>query len=63
MCMFSCRDYQQIWRVSSGLEAGLIGVNDVAISTPEIPFGGTVHVQKAWAGGRGERLDKLNFKT
>ena len=28
------------WRVSSGLESGMVGVNDVAISTPETPFGG-----------------------
>jgi succinate-semialdehyde dehydrogenase/glutarate-semialdehyde dehydrogenase len=39
-CIFLHRDYQQIWRVSSGLEAGMVGVNDVAISTPEAPFGG-----------------------
>lgn len=37
---FYTRDYQQIWGVSSSLEAGLIGVNDVAISMPEAPFGG-----------------------
>ena len=28
------------WRVSSSLESGMVGVNDVAISTPETPFGG-----------------------
>ena len=28
------------WRVSSNLESGMVGVNDVAISTPETPFGG-----------------------
>merc|ERR550525_2300625 len=33
-------DYAQAWRVSSGLESGMVGVNDVAISTPETPFGG-----------------------
>ena len=27
-------------RVSSALEAGMVGVNDVAISAPEAPFGG-----------------------
>merc|ERR1711928_14347 len=33
-------DYAQAWRVSSALESGMVGVNDVAISTPETPFGG-----------------------
>jgi len=33
-------DYAQAWRVSSNLESGMVGVNDVAISTPETPFGG-----------------------
>jgi len=33
-------DYAQAWRVSSSLESGMVGVNDVAISTPETPFGG-----------------------
>jgi len=33
-------DYSQAWRVSSALESGMVGVNDVAISTPETPFGG-----------------------
>jgi len=37
---FFSQDYKQIWRVSRALEAGLIGVNDVAISTAEAPFGG-----------------------
>ena len=34
------KDYSQIWRVSRQLEFGMIGVNDVGISTPETPFGG-----------------------
>jgi len=37
---FFSRDYSQIFRVSRLLEAGMIGVNDVGISTPETPFGG-----------------------
>ena len=28
--------------MSGVLEAGMVGVNDVAISTPEVPFGGTL---------------------
>ncbi|XP_023343673.1 succinate-semialdehyde dehydrogenase, mitochondrial isoform X2 [Eurytemora carolleeae] len=37
---FYSSDYQQISRVSRSLEAGMIGENDVAISTTEAPFGG-----------------------
>ena len=34
------RDLAQIWRVSRQLEMGMVGVNDIGISTPETPFGG-----------------------
>ncbi|VDN13124.1 unnamed protein product [Dibothriocephalus latus] len=37
--MFS-RDPAQCWRVSEGLQAGLVGVNSGMVSTPEAPFGG-----------------------
>jgi len=37
---FFSRDYSQIWRVARELEMGMVGVNDVGISTPETPFGG-----------------------
>lgn len=37
---FYSKDYSQMWRVSRELEFGMIGVNDVGISTPETPFGG-----------------------
>ena len=30
----------QVWRVARALEAGMVGVNDVGISTPQTPFGG-----------------------
>jgi len=33
-------DLGQAWRVSSALEAGMVGVNDIGISTAETPFGG-----------------------
>ena len=34
------RDLAQIWRVARQLEMGMVGVNDIGISTPETPFGG-----------------------
>jgi len=37
---FYSQNYKQIWRVARQLEAGLVGVNDVAVSHPETPFGG-----------------------
>ena len=37
---FYSKDYSQMWRVSRELEFGMIGVNDVGISTAETPFGG-----------------------
>ena len=35
-CLIILSDYQQISRVSRSLEAGMIGENDVAISTTEV---------------------------
>jgi len=37
---FYSRDYAQIWCVARELECGMVGVNDVGVSTPETPFGG-----------------------
>ena len=44
-CLLS--DYQQISRVSRSLEAGMIGENDVAISTTEVS---TLYI--GWYDGR-----------
>ncbi len=30
----------QIWRVGEGLEAGIVGVNEGAVSSEVVPFGG-----------------------
>ncbi len=37
---FYSRDMGRIWRVSEGLEYGIVGVNTGLISTPVAPFGG-----------------------
>lgn len=34
------RDIGRIWRVSRGLEFGMVGVNEVALASGEVPFGG-----------------------
>ena len=36
---FSC-DMSQIWRVSEALETGIVGVNEGAVSSEMVPFGG-----------------------
>jgi len=37
---FFTSDLSQAWRVSKEMEAGMVGVNDIGISTPHTPFGG-----------------------
>ena len=33
-------DVSQCWRVAEQLEVGMVGINEVAMSTAECPFGG-----------------------
>jgi succinate-semialdehyde dehydrogenase/glutarate-semialdehyde dehydrogenase len=49
---FYSRDMGRIVRVSEGLEAGLVGVNDAAGYTHEIPFGGFKESGLGREGGR-----------
>ncbi|WP_111977166.1 NAD-dependent succinate-semialdehyde dehydrogenase [Algibacillus agarilyticus] len=37
---FYTRDISRVWRVSSALNFGMVGINDAAISNPAAPFGG-----------------------
>jgi len=37
---FYSEDISQCWRVAEAMECGMVGINEVAISTPEVPFGG-----------------------
>ena len=58
---FSC-DVSQVWRVSEQLECGLVGVNDGAISSETIPFGG---IKQSGMGREGSKYgleDYLNIK-
>ena len=43
----------RIWRVSEALEYGMVGVNEVAISSEVIPFGG---IKESGVGREGSRL-------
>lgn len=38
--IFFSRDIGRIWRVSEGLEYGMVGINTGIISTETAPFGG-----------------------
>jgi succinate-semialdehyde dehydrogenase/glutarate-semialdehyde dehydrogenase len=49
---FYSRDYARIVRVAEALEAGLVGVNDAAGYTHEIPFGGFKESGLGREGGR-----------
>jgi succinate-semialdehyde dehydrogenase/glutarate-semialdehyde dehydrogenase len=49
---FYSRDVGRIWRVSEGLEHGMVGVNTGIISTCEVPFGG---VKQSGLGREGAR--------
>ena len=37
---FYSSDPGQIWRVGEGLEAGIVGANEGAVSSEVVPFGG-----------------------
>lgn len=34
------RDVSRVWRMSSKLESGMVGVNEVVMASGEVPFGG-----------------------
>ena len=56
------RDYARAWRVSEALEYGMVGVNETAISSEVIPFGG---VKESGIGREGSRYgidDYLEMK-
>jgi succinate-semialdehyde dehydrogenase / glutarate-semialdehyde dehydrogenase len=59
---FYARDIGRIWRIASGLQAGMVGINEGIISTEVAPFGG---VKESGFGREGARqgLDEyLNLK-
>ncbi len=49
---FYARDVGRVWRVSEGLEYGMVGVNTGLVSTAEAPFGG---VKESGLGREGSR--------
>jgi succinate-semialdehyde dehydrogenase / glutarate-semialdehyde dehydrogenase len=49
---FYARDLGRVWRVAEGLEYGMVGINEGAISNPAAPFGG---VKQSGNGREGSR--------
>jgi len=60
---FYSRDMARIVRVSEGLEAGLVGVNDAAGYTHEIPFGGFKESGLGREGGREGIEEYMEIKS
>ena len=59
---FYARDMGRIWRVSEGLEYGMVGINEGGISNPAAPFGG---VKQSGYGREGSKYgldDYLEIK-
>ena len=60
---FYTRDIGRVWRVSEGLEYGIVGINEGAISNEMAPFGG---VKESGSGREGSKygiLDYLEIKS
>ena len=55
---FYSRDIGRIWRVSEGLEYGIVGVNEGIISNEVAPFGG---VKESGIGREGSRYGMDDF--
>jgi succinate-semialdehyde dehydrogenase / glutarate-semialdehyde dehydrogenase len=49
---FYARDLGRVFRVARAIEAGIVGVNEGIVSTPEAPFGG---VKQSGIGREGSR--------
>ncbi|MBB4267276.1 NADP-dependent succinate-semialdehyde dehydrogenase [Roseospira visakhapatnamensis] len=55
---FYARDMGRVWRVSEGLEYGIVGVNEGIISTEVAPFGG---VKESGLGREGSKYGMEDF--
>lgn len=61
-CYFYTRDVGRIWRVSEGLDYGILGINEGILSNPSAPFGG---VKESGHGREGSKYgldDYLEIK-
>lgn len=56
------QDPGQCWRVSEGLQTGMVGVNSGMVSTPEAPFGGVKESGIGHEGGPDALKEFMNIK-
>ena len=61
-CYFYSRDIGRIWRVSEGLEYGIVGINEGIISNEMAPFGGVKESGQGREGSRYGLDDYLEIK-
>jgi len=59
---FYSNDLSQIWRVGEAIEAGMIGINDAALSNEMIPFGGVKESGQGREGSKYGLDDYLEIK-
>jgi succinate-semialdehyde dehydrogenase/glutarate-semialdehyde dehydrogenase len=59
---FYSNDMSQVWRVGEALEAGMVGINDSAISNEMIPFGGVKESGQGREGSKYGLDDYLEIK-
>jgi succinate-semialdehyde dehydrogenase/glutarate-semialdehyde dehydrogenase len=56
------RDVGRVWRVSEGLEFGMVGVNEIALGSDATPFGGMKQSGQGREGSRYGMDDYLEIK-
>ena len=61
-CYFYSRDVGRIWRVSEGLEYGIVGINEGIISNEMAPFGGVKESGQGREGSKYGMDDYLEIK-
>ena len=61
-CYFYSRDIGRIWRVSEGLEYGIVGINEGLISNEMAPFGGVKESGQGREGSKYGLDDYLEIK-
>ena len=61
-CYFYARDVGRVWRVSEGLEYGIVGINEGIISNEMAPFGGVKESGQGREGSKYGLDDYLEIK-